>query len=914
MKTWEATKASRKSLARGFPRKHREAHSQTFSSSVGHNSPDKAGGKHNIPDPTPSGHNADLSVPYESNFSSTSIEKSSSRSLSSQSSYHPSVSQSVGSHLEGSDIIIPDSQPLPGSSSYVPTASTKSNTQSETVSYSPFIPGALATDISPSFESLVPEIQISRRSFRRSGSAPKSSIADSASISGPSITPPSLFSSVSDPRQASQLSEDSGEVSCLEVPDSAEKPSENTEHTNGSSQLDGIDRLLTGVSGKERFPPQSRTQFISDPLASTIVGTIPQDRLSKAANIADITLNERGFNSQPRMTHSASFPENQQPSNQSFSSVGNDQTPSKVVERINFNSLPQSLKHPADMADIPMASREQFEESSSTSASLTSSAREKLKRQKDQAAARADQNRAERQRLAMAKQNSQSSPRSPSNRITRAKTPPTARSPYLANRPMQNMSRASPNQSQFPPMSLNTTLSPPKKPSVPSPGPSSPLARQHTLARDDSPATSFARASQSPSVIPDRPPYQIEEEPSRLEAQPLEIDTVQPRIALVRNVQPSPHTPITPSKLQFHREVSLSPIQNLLEVCNLGKREYAIHLSMPGRIQDHYCATIRYHARAIKTFLESNHCKRKTVEQINTLLDEVSKVTTHIDLQGSGPSSQESIDPKCEADYAESCSEKFTFLGHLIEQLRNDELRICIIANPGLMVNILETYLAAKEVEYMLWHGTPEIKTNAVRGKLKVLVVPSDARSEENDLPWADLLIAFDETFNRERTKVLDRKHVPAPTLRPVVYASLEHIDLCVPRTLNPIERLRKLVLSVLQTQKRVGAFESGDPELIHCTQIIAGFVNRSIITNSERPWPLPAIRPIEGIRYMDTDSSLSDALSDISDDYKPEQPLRYWPNPIPPKMASEREHRAKRPLVSSIDCSLEDLKLILSQ
>ena len=556
------------------------------------------------------------------------------------------------------------------------------------------------------------------------------------------------------------------------------------------------------------------------------------------------------------------------------------------------------------MADVPMASRERFEESASASATLTMAAREKLKQQREQATAKTEQNRAERQQQINAKQHSQSSPRSPSSRITRTKTPPTARSPYLANRPMP-ISRASPSQSQLPPVNVNIALQSPQKPMVASPGPSSPLARQHPLVRDDSPATTFSRPSKSPSVIPDRPPYQIEEEPSRLEAQPLEINTIQPTIPPARNVLLSPHTPITPSKLSFHREVSLSPIQNLLEICNLGKREYAVHLSMPGRIQDHYCATVRYHARAIKLFLESNHCQRRTVEQINTLLDEISKVTVHIDLQGSGPSNQESVDPKCEADYAESCSEKFTFLGHLIEQLRNDQIRICVVASPGLLMNILETYLSAKEVQFVRWNGVPQLQSESaekvVRGELKVLILSSDVQREQKDLPWADLLIAFDETFNKEITNILDRRHLPAPVIHPVVYASLEHIDLCVPRTLNPIERLRKLVLSVLQTQKRVGAFETGDTEPEKSAQIIAGFVNRSILTSSERSWPLPAIRPIESIRYMDTDSSLSDARSDISDEYKPEGPRRYWPNPVPPKII-ERGPRAKRPFVSEGD------------
>ena len=316
---------------------------------------------------------------------------------------------------------------------------------------------------------------------------------------------------------------------------------------------------------------------------------------------------------------------------------------------------------------------------------------------------------------------------------------------------------------------------------------------------------------------------------------------------------------------------------------------------MSARIQQHYCATIRYHSQAIKAFLEDGDYKRDTIEQVNTMLDEVSKVTIHIDLQGSGPANQENMDPKCEADYAESCSEKFVFLRRLLEDARNSELRLCIVAKSGLLMRILETYLTAKEVAWFRL-DTDAIRPTTVRGSLQVLLLPSDIERPQKDLR-SDLIIAFDETFNRDNTRVLNRQQLLPPVLHLVVYASLEHIDLCVPRTLNPIERLRKLVYPLLQTQKRVGEyFRDNDPSPTICAHIIAGFLNRSIISNSERAWPLPQIRPIEGIQFMDSDSSLSDAASDVSDEYKP--PIRYWPNPIPPRIKPQIGKNGKRPFV----------------
>ena len=860
-----------------------------------------------------------LYITYEPSITSQDTFESSLRSEASHCSHQGSIYQSPGYQPNESDYIVHDSQSLPDSSSYLPTLSLDYSTRSAEFGASLSSQATGILNESQFSNWIIPSSQGPSPIYRRSRSVPASTIPDSTSAPSFLYAPPSLARSTSDPGRTSQLLSQSQLSDGIEIPDSAEKdsgkPDQIKERIKQRFNQVPYSALTEDISTLDCPSRKEGRQLSSDAKIPITSEYSPQNRPSQAVTTDESFVSERdqGLELQRQSVPSTEI---SQLLSRYSSQEQVSQTPPESVHIEDSEQGSQSFVLPVSMADVPVASQEIIEDSSAASEVATISAREKLKRQKVQAEVQLARQRAERQQRSAAKQKAQLSPRPLSSHTIRANSPPSVRSPLLGNRQTQAVYRASPNRTQMPIDSVNITPQLPRKSAAPSPGPSSPLARQHPLAREDSPTSLHSQASQSPSVLPDKPPYQVEEEPSRLEATPLEINTIQTIPSSTRNAQPSPYMPITPSKLSFEREISLSLSHNTLDICNLGRQEYAIHLSMPGRIQDHYCATIRHHARTIRSFLESNTLQRGTVDQINSLLDELSKVTIHIDLQGSGPSSQETVDPKCEADYANSCSGKFTFLGHLIEKSRDDELRICIVAKSGLLMDILETYLIAKEVDFTRWNGKSDSHENhnhqrVVKGKVKFLVLPSDLKVDTNTLQRTDLIIAFDESFDRQKFTVMDRKGLPPPVLHPVVYASLEHIDLCVPRTLNPIERLRKLVLSLLQTQKRVGAYESGDPEPATCAQFVAAFLNRSTALNSERSWPLPPMRPIENIRFMDSESNLSDALSDISDNFKPDGQRRYWPNPVPPKLSSQREQNGKRPVVSVNGGTSERYELI---
>ena len=439
----------------------------------------------------------------------------------------------------------------------------------------------------------------------------------------------------------------------------------------------------------------------------------------------------------------------------------------------------------------------------------------------------------------------------------------------------------------------------------PPPSTATSMTRDELHAHVQSPAIAQSlRSTASPSSIPAKAPYQVQEEPERLEVQ---ASMILKEISLpARNPQSAPHTPTTPSKLSMHKEAS--PLQSqttTLKARNLGPREFIVTLPMQPRILSQYVDTIEYYPQAIRRNMTEERIGEDVVEKLNTLLYRLGNVATHIGLEGGGPSSQEEINPEEEALYAELSSEKFKFLGQFLALTKEKQIHIAVVAKPGHLLDIIEMFLKGKVVSYL----RPDTKSQGLApqdpglfGLQTVSIIPSgDAIS----LPPVDLIIAFDETFDAKDVNIVKSRENRAsgdqltPVIRLVVYSSVEHLDLCLARSLEPIDRIRKLIFCVWHTQRSVGQLEPDEPDPAACAQEVSKFLNSGSETSA---WTLANIRPIENLPIMDSDSSLSDAISDISDNYKPEGAPRYYPNPVLPFTTNPKNPgalpRARRPFV----------------
>jgi len=407
-----------------------------------------------------------------------------------------------------------------------------------------------------------------------------------------------------------------------------------------------------------------------------------------------------------------------------------------------------------------------------------------------------------------------------------------------------------------------------------------PPSRDQLRVQVQSPGLTQSAAETDPPEIPNKLAHQVQEEPDRLEVQPILMSTELP--LPMRSSQSVPHTPATPSRLSMHAEAS--PSQTVaLEPKKLGKMEFIIPLCMQKRILQQYIDTMSFYTKSITENMTKENLSEKSINHLNVLLGRLANVSTHIGLEGGGPGSQDSVKSEEEAIYAELSSEKFRFLGRLFEVAKDDNLHIALIAKSGPLHVIVETFLKGKKVSYNRPATFSRSDPRTARGRLQVSVLASGqgAGNPIEVARKADLVIALDETFNAKDSQVVDlRKNNTgglAPVIRLIIYASVEHLDLCLPRTLEPIDRLRKLISCVWHTQSIVGELKDHEPNSQICANIVATFLRGN---TQKTTWKLPNIQPIQSLPVMDSDSSLSDAMSDVSNELgRPSDFARkYWP------------------------------------
>lgn len=419
----------------------------------------------------------------------------------------------------------------------------------------------------------------------------------------------------------------------------------------------------------------------------------------------------------------------------------------------------------------------------------------------------------------------------------------------------------------------------------------------------------------SPSKIPAKEPYLPQEEPTFLGVDPTEMakDLPAPMMASQRGSDFVPMSSLHGGESIADDATSTKsdlPTTSL-HVQNLGPEEFIMPLSMPPRTQKQYIDTYRFFQRKIALFGEGRDVSRDIVEDLNTMLDRIAKVTTHMDLDGGGPGCQDEVDVTGEAGYAVSVSEKFRFLACVLDFARDSDVHIAIVARPGQLCDFIETTLKAQNINYFraVGHQGDGVTMREFGSLLNVSILASGV--EESKIralsKKADLIIAFDETFDAEDPVVRALRGLMAshgqlvPVIRLVVYATLEHIHLCLPMSLEPNDRLRKLLYYMVHAEVAVGQLA---PENLRQSPFdpsrCAEQLVRSLLAGAIPGSFLPSIPPIENLPVFTSDSSLSDAKSDFSESLAPEDKVRYWPkirvsktSPIP------RTHGEKRPFVS---------------
>ena len=403
------------------------------------------------------------------------------------------------------------------------------------------------------------------------------------------------------------------------------------------------------------------------------------------------------------------------------------------------------------------------------------------------------------------------------------------------------------------------TNSSPRKPSFrpnePSPGNPPLKDKLRNLRNPQSPPSQL---SKSPSMIPQAVQSEASGD-SRLRVQSVDISLSS------YNQQSDLYTPSKPSKLAFHYGASQKRNVQTLKIPTLDHMEYIVSLPAPGRVKDEYVNLIKYHKQTIQDFMDEKNLDEQLMNKVDHFLEIVDSACTHIDLSNPTTISQQLVPPDQEAQYALSCSAKFEFLKELITCMHSFDIHIVLVAQSGRLLDIVEAMMKWMRVEY----NRPDSQTRSdsmTRSRLRFTILPSGEQASPTVFPAANAIIAFDGSFGHGAHQLRNsRRHLTntgqlAPVIHPMVYASSEHIALCIPDWLAGTDRKKAMVSCVTQARTLFGELSTEESTPKASAEEVAEFIKGGCV---EGTWTLPSIRSIsiEGVEWGESSQSSTTQL-----------------------------------------------------
>ena len=306
-----------------------------------------------------------------------------------------------------------------------------------------------------------------------------------------------------------------------------------------------------------------------------------------------------------------------------------------------------------------------------------------------------------------------------------------------------------------------------------------------------------------------------------------------------------------------HGDVDLfddAPVnEQISQVLSLGTNEYIVPLPMVGIVRSVITTDIKNNNRKIRRFLSENPIEPELVEEMNSLIDRMKLCCSHQWLAEEDSATQEQMSDAWVAKFSTNCSTKCIFVVDLLSELRFTDAHIAIFIQPGKMMQIMESILRYKEFRFKRL-DQPGASTPGT-SPLKISLVPTDLDITRVTVPYANLVIAFDSSFDRQKPLGALRaggSDNMVPLLHLAVSYSAEHLELCMEKSLKVMDRLISFVILTKQLEEKAGILpvEYLGPD--KAGRAVAKF----FLANGEQPWPLRPLPFIEELVDFEFESS----------------------------------------------------------
>ena len=326
---------------------------------------------------------------------------------------------------------------------------------------------------------------------------------------------------------------------------------------------------------------------------------------------------------------------------------------------------------------------------------------------------------------------------------------------------------------------------------------------------------------------------------------------------------PKPSIEIDSGEVEFDDEPI---VEQKSQVLSLGPNEYVVPLPMVGIVRSVILTDIKNNNRKIRRFLNENSIETDLVHEMKSLIDRMKLCCSHQWLVEEHSATQEQMSDTWVAKFSTNCSTKCIFVVDLLSELWSNDTHIAILVQPGKMMQIMESILRYKDFRFKRLDQPGSF--NPGTSSLEISLVPTDFDMAKVTVPSADLVIAFDSSFDRQSPLGTLRPSdsvMSVPLLYLTVSYSAEHLELCIEKNLKDMDRLISLLILAKQLEEKAGILP-----LDYLGPDEAGkAVAKYLLAGGKQPWPLLPIPFIEELVDFDFESSQEEmevGAQDLSD------------------------------------------------
>lgn len=355
--------------------------------------------------------------------------------------------------------------------------------------------------------------------------------------------------------------------------------------------------------------------------------------------------------------------------------------------------------------------------------------------------------------------------------------------------------------------------------------------------------------------------YTTPEQQTRFLVRPMSVPVGVP--LAVRPPPASQHLPSAIYSAAQRQGPAHVPKATILKPIGCDPNEHIISLAMNTRVRDQYTSTINMYRDEIMKLMDSDGRDQECINEITKLLGRINLTLQHSDLDAQ-ETLEETSQPSAEdeATWAEQCSFKFLFLRHFLEEIRHQDMHASIVAQPGRLLDLLETFLKGRGIIYF----RPDANVASHPGdprfahcRCQVSIVPSGLEWMKLAVSPASLVIAFDGSSQLNEPQVHRMREQEGqdwlrPVVRLMVYKSAEHLAKCIPLEIDEFDRTRKIVAGMTQLRHEVGVLQPEDMDVRAAAEEVAIALR---LSGHPQRWTLPSIKPLT-IDFLESSRSSS--------------------------------------------------------